>query len=551
MAKRWTVLAAVGMLGCGSAATVSSPALLPDAAALSFDGTTAYDGTKTYDGTAADSAAADAAADTLDSTAAPGADATATSLPDGEAGDGGAAPDASQDVATSADAQAAGPDAAGVVSTEVWDLALLGDVGQAKCQFEAPHDVLVGLQTVTAWKVRYVSYESVDGQLQPIEIRGYFARPKGSAALPGVVVAHGLGGHAEEKHATSHAARLGTLVLAYSGPGGGTTADNTSQGLPASAKDGYRMFDVGKDVRGSWFWAHATAAMRAVTCLQSRPDLQPGKLGITGFSAGAVVSLLVAGHDPRVVAAVPLSGTLAWSKAVEAKDAWQHTLLQKAKLTVASPEWQKLQTELIDPGPALAGAKAAVWMVNGTSDEFFPLTAHMQTFQALPGPGHRSTLAGNFDHGCYQLTGGESAKTIEDRATLRAEGAQRAWFGHWFGSDPTYAKIPALPQVQTQPVGGGTLIAATIDTAGGPLQVEKAFAWASSDDCFLFGHVEMDCKGNLCSKLVPLPMQANTVVYADVQYKTKDLLPQRFSVSSLPALPAGLVPHVRKIDTCQ
>jgi ABC-type sugar transport system substrate-binding protein len=38
--------------------------------------------------------------------------------------------------------------------------------------------------------------------------------------------------------------------------------------------------DVLPDARGSWFWGHATAAMRGVTCLTTRPDVDKDKLGI-------------------------------------------------------------------------------------------------------------------------------------------------------------------------------------------------------------------------------------------------------------------------------
>lgn len=405
---------------------------------------------------------------------------------------------------------------------------------------------------VSVWDVSYRSWEAVGGALVPIRIRGFAARPAaGSAALPGVVQAHGLGGYAEESHATGLAALLGTMTLAYTGPGGGTVPSNTSEGLPSSHANGYRMFDVLPDPRGSWFWAHAVAAMRGLTCLGSRPDTDPARLGMTGFSAGAVATLMSAAVDDRVIAAVPLSGTGAWDVATQAPQAWQHTLLSKAGLSITSPEWAALQA-VIDAEVLLPGSKSNVLMVNGTTDEFFPLTAHVATWNAIPGASKRTSLAGNFDHGCYSLTGIESAATIEARAEERAKGGQRAWFGHWFGTDPRYATIPQPPVVSVVAAGPATVVTAIVDGGGSQLEVEEVKYWWSNDDSFAFGSVALPgTGGGTYQSVVAAPLAANTVYFVDVLYRTRELvLPQRFSVSSVPVLPAGHVPHIRAIDTC-
>lgn len=432
----------------------------------------------------------------------------------------------------------------------VWDLAAIADIPAAQCAFTDQQTVFEQGQSVQAYKLSFQAFEYKDGGLKSIKIAAFAARPTGTAKLPGIVLAHGLGGMAQEKNATDLAARLGMFVIAYTGPGGGDKATTTSQGDAASFAKGYKMFDVNADVRGSWFWGHAVAAMRATTCLTTRPDVDATKLGITGFSAGGVVSLLVAGHDPRVSAAVPMSGTLAWAKATEAPKAWQHNLLKEAGLTIASKEWQKLQSELIDPAVALAQAKAKVLMLNGTTDEFFPLTAHLATWQMLPAGEHRTSLAANFDHGCYGISGVESKQTIEDRAKLRADGGQKMWFSHWFATDSNFSYLPKPPQVTVQGVGAATLIGATIDVGGGKLLVDNVQFWASGDDAYVFVGTTLECKGNVCSKLAPVALPPNAVYFADVQYRTKQLLPAKFSVSSLPVVPTGLIPKIRGIDNC-
>jgi hypothetical protein len=241
---------------------------------------------------------------------------------------------------------------------------------------------------------------------------------------------------------------------------------------------------------------------------------------------------------------------LAWDVAVESPDAWQHDLLTEAGLDIASPEWLKLM-ELVDPATIFGNDSAATMIANGSSDEFFPLTAHMATYDALPPP-HRMSLAGNFDHGCYLLTGGESAETIEARADLRAKGAQLLWFHHHFGTDERFSYIPQTPTFTADPVGLVTIVTAVVDSGGPHLEVEEVKVWWSNDDAFLFGSVPLEAQGGgVYGEVAFFPTEANSVLYVDVQYKTKELFfPLRFSLSSAPQIPAGFVPHIRDVSSC-
>jgi len=560
MHKTWFTLAAVVLaLGCGGTAAGT---LAP--VDVSGDGSTAKFG---------DLSAIDALAD-------PGAAADTPASPDAPAdvphGDAADVPAASPDSAAAPDS-AATPDAiapadAGqpqdavvlqdvpqvdVIATDspqppdvsgppapLFDLEMIGNAATAQCTFSNQHTTLKDGVLLTVWDLTYLSWESVDGVLKPIKIKAFAARPGSAQMLPGVIAAHGLGGFADESNATGPAALLGMFVIAYTGPGGGTDATNTSEGFPAAYQNGYRMFDVLKDARGTWFWGHTIAAMRGVTCLKERPDVFKDKLGITGFSAGGVISTLVAGHDPRISAAVPLSGVLAWAKATEAPKAWQHLLLQKAGLSVTSPEWLKLQSALIDPGTALQGTTAKIFMINGSSDEFFPLTAHNATYNAIPGTDKRSAIVANFDHGCYELGLAESKQAVKERAELFAKGGQRAWLRHWFGTDPNYAYFPATPVVQVTVQGGVSLVAAQVDPGGSKLSIDEVRAWGSNSSNLIWADNKLDCKSGVCSKLVPAALDANTSWYVDVIYKTGGLLPEKFAVSSLPVLPQSLVPDM-------
>ncbi|MBT3397252.1 MAG: prolyl oligopeptidase family serine peptidase, partial [Alphaproteobacteria bacterium] len=350
--------------------------------------------------------------------------------------------------------------------------------------------------------------------LVPILIRGYASRPVGAEVLPGVVQAHGLGGFAKEQNATGPAALLGMFVIAYTGPGGGTEPENTSQGRSAGYDGGYRMFDVIPDTRGTWFWGHTMAGLRALTCLETRSDVDANRLGMTGYSGGGVATLIAAGADDRIKVAVPLSATLAWDVATEAPKAWQHTLLTEAGLDTDSEQWNKLIDELIDPHVALAGANAKILMVNGSTDEFFPLTAHMATYDAIPDTDKRTSIVANLDHGCYAITGIENTGDIETRAETHANGGQRMWFRHWFGTDSLYNnEVPEPPVVEVTPVGLTTLVSVAVDGGGSNFKVDHAHIWWSNDNSRIYGSVELEISenGGFHQQVALYPTQANTV----------------------------------------
>ncbi len=483
------------------------------------------------------------------------------SLPDGAGVEASFDPDAARDAAWDAALDVPAPrdapppsDAArdgepdGAVDAAdpppLFDLETIADAESADCRFDRPRQTLREGVLLDVWDLSYISWELGEGGLEPIRMRGFAARPAGQTGLPGVVQAHGLGGFSEAGHATGLAARLGMFVVAYTGPGGGTEPGNSSEGLPAGHDDGRRMFDTVPDVRGSWFWAHALAAMRALTCVADHPGVDADRLGMTGFSAGGVATLIAAGVDRRIRVAVPLSGTGAWDEAVRSPDAWQHGLLTTAGLSVDGPRWRAL-IEQLDPARLIEDTTAAVLMVNGTTDEFFPLNAHLATYDAIPGA-KRTALAGNFDHGCYALTGVEAAANIETRADTRAAGGQRLFFRHHFGADPNYRDLPATPTLRLDVAGAVALATAEIGEAGRGQRVQNVHYWWSSDAAFVFGNVELHPEGDVWRAPVPAPLPG-TVYYVDVEYSAGR---DRFALSSRPHLPPGFVPHIRSQGDC-
>lgn len=473
-----------------------------------------------------------------------------TPLPDRVVADTSETPPVPKDVPASMDVVVS-PDTP-TTTTPLFDLAAIRDPSTAACTYGTARTVSREGATVEVRDLSFRSWEVVDGVSRTITLRGYYARPTGlQGRAAGIVLAHGLGGAADEGAAAGLAARVRATVIAYTGPGGGTVPANTSEGLPSGHDRGRRMFDSIPDPRGSWFWGHVVGALRALTCLAHHPLVDPTRLGMTGYSAGAVATLLAAGVDDRIVAAVPLSGTLAWDVATRSPNAWQHELLRNAGLDTNAPAWTRLMDTVVSLD-RVRDTRAQVLMVNGTTDEFFPLTAHMATFLALPATRRRTSLAANFDHGCYGLTGGESRTSIEARADLRAKGAQQAWFGHFLTGHPDYARLPASPTLSLSPAGAGTLVTATVDESVGALPVEDVRFWWSGDRALTFLGVELPRRSaGVYATVVPVTVGVDSVVFVDVQYRTRAPLgTERFSLSSPPVFADALIPQVRRIGAC-
>jgi carboxymethylenebutenolidase len=136
----------------------------------------------------------------------------------------------------------------------------------------------------------YIKYPGETG-----EVRAHFARPKGDAKLPGVVVVHenrGLNPHIED--VTRRVALEGFFALAPDAlsPVGGTPEDSDT------ARSLIRQLDGQSTVNNY---------IAAVKYLQYHVE-STGKVGIIGFCWGGGVANHVAVKTPDLTAAVPFYG---------------------------------------------------------------------------------------------------------------------------------------------------------------------------------------------------------------------------------------------------
>ena len=127
------------------------------------------------------------------------------------------------------------------------------------------------------------------------EMMAYFARPKGEAKLPGVIVIHenrGLNPHTED--VARRVALEGYLAIAPDAlsPFGGTPAN------PGEAQPLFQKLDSPSNIKNF---------VAAVQYLKTHPQ-STGKVGCMGFCWGGGVTNQVAVNSPDLAAAVPFYG---------------------------------------------------------------------------------------------------------------------------------------------------------------------------------------------------------------------------------------------------
>jgi dienelactone hydrolase len=204
--------------------------------------------------------------------------------------------------------------------------------------------------------VRDVSYAVPGGRVE-----AYLAVPKVKEKVPAVIYLHGAGEGRERfvLPATWAAGRRAvgmTLTLPSS------TVAEASGLSPQEALSRQRRIFV-EDV---------VAVRRAIDVLAARPDVDPGRIGLVGWSLGARVAAVTAGADPRLKAVVLMSGG--------ASPVSTYVAQAPAELR---PQVERVLTA-IDPLTWVAKAKEPILIQDGRKDEVVPRAALVALQKAAP-----------------------------------------------------------------------------------------------------------------------------------------------------------------------
>jgi len=398
-------------------------------------------------------------------------------------------------------------DCANAPPREVWDL---NAIKTMPLNVEA----LSEMRTRTDGKEyieREILYTSQITNGKPVRALAYVTIPVGAdKPLPALVSMRGFWGPSHKGNSVNYAREYGVVSLGVQIPEGQTRA---------VWPDGFtEIADHEKDFEKSYFYLLAMAAMRGVSYLQSLPEVNAERIGITGVSRGGMAALIANGVDDRIRMALAVSATglspetVARVKASLEKNR-ESVLLMKSSLAFNPLDYARTQ-------------HGATFLIIGTQDQVFPYTDAVQTFAAVRGE-KRLELVFDWGHGAYisdpvaEAEFGENA----ERKMARIKLDTKAWIDQWLFDQNS---LPASPTVEMKADGDACTFVARIQ----PEDVTKTMLVYSTDGAKTFKKVRLAGDGDRRTATVKIPadQQKMMTFYVEVEYAAKRFL------SSLPVL---------------
>ena len=221
--------------------------------------------------------------------------------------------------------------------------------------------------------VQEVFYEGEPFGGKPTRVFAYYARPeKLDGKLPAMVCVHGGGGKAFAEWATLWAQR-GYVALAMDLAGVGPDGKRLPDGGPGQGDtEKFRAF-TDAEAKEMWTYHAVAAVIRGHSLLAGRPEVDAGRIGITGISWGGYLTCIVSGLDDRLKVSVPVYGC----GFLHENSAW---LGQFAKL---GPEQSAHWVKFFDPSIYLPGVSCPILFLNGTTDFAYPLDSYQKCYRLV------------------------------------------------------------------------------------------------------------------------------------------------------------------------
>jgi dienelactone hydrolase len=219
-------------------------------------------------------------------------------------------------------------------------------------------------------RVSQLYYEGEPYRGKPTRVFAYLARPAEAAGkAPAMVLVHGGGGTAFREWAELWAKR-GYVALAMDLAGQGPGRKRLPDGGPPQDDTAKFQADALKDY---WTYHAVAAVIRGASLLASLPDVDAGRIGVTGISWGGYLTCVVAGLDDRLKVAVPVYGC----GFLHENSTWLGIF---GKMSAAR---RKLWVENFEPSRYLAAATMPVLFVNGTNDFAYPLDSYRKSYRLV------------------------------------------------------------------------------------------------------------------------------------------------------------------------
>lgn len=256
--------------------------------------------------------------------------------------------------------------------TGPWDRAALYRAPQV---FEAPEYATNG--------VKAVFYEGEPYQGKPTRVFAYYALPKvePGTKVPGIVLVHGGGGSAFIRWVKLWNSRgYAAISMDTCGAVSGNAFGEEQRGHRRHAwagPEGWGGFDKYADpVRDQWTYHAVAAAVRGHSLLRSFPQVDAGRVGVTGISWGGYLTCIVAGVDDRFAFAVPVYGCGFLGDNSVWLPQFQGMGRENAR------KW----LDLWDPSAYLPLAKMPFLWVTGSNDFAYPMDSLQKSYRALKVP---------------------------------------------------------------------------------------------------------------------------------------------------------------------
>ncbi len=331
-----------------------------------------------------------------------------------------------------------------------------------------PRREALEVETLREWEeaglvLRRVRYRIGTFKGAPARMAAFYAFPKGGSQLPALLHLHG-GGQRAFLHEVREWAPRGYACLSINwggrpmeeAPDGepGTdwgAVDPTQKNVPgySSLRPGPRTLDEQESPRNNNWYLLTLGARRGVTFLERQAEVDPERIGVYGHSMGGELTVLTAGTDPRVKAAVPSVGGSGYLY----EDLWG--IPGSARPLTGSLDLHRrtLATELY-----LARIRCPILFLSSTNDFNAPMDFVVRGMAGVPHARKRMVFAPHLNH----------------RFTPEAEAARRVWLDARLRGA---AEPPAPPQVDLLLEAPGGVPLARVKAAPGAVRTELYYGY--------------------------------------------------------------------------
>ena len=183
------------------------------------------------------------------------------------------------------------------------------------------------------YKVEQFSFAVEAGERVPGLL---FKQLAAQAKQPVVIVLHGTGGSKEGLiPRLRQLAAKGFIAIAIDGRHHGARASATTDGLPAYQSAILRAYRTGREQ--PFLFDTVWDVMRLIDYLETREDVDPRRIGLTGISKGGMETYLAAAADPRIAVAVPMIGVQSFAWALD-HGAWDSRAWTLREAVVAAAQ---------------------------------------------------------------------------------------------------------------------------------------------------------------------------------------------------------------------